>query len=80
MVEREKATRDEAFMEYCDVITALQRKGMPYDDVQALNRAVVAYGAAAAREARERSLAGVRPGVRPGARVVRTVDGVAWLE
>jgi len=73
-------TREEAFDAICDAMTALHLAGaLSLEQRRLLDALICAYGAAAAREARERAMAGVRPG-RPPVRIVRTVDGVEWLE
>jgi len=73
-------TREEAFDAICNAMTALHLAGaLSLEQRRALDALICAYGAAAAREARERTLAGVRPG-RPPVRIVRQIDGVEWLE
>ena len=73
-------TREEAFDAICNMMTALHLAGaLSLEQRRALDALICAYGAAAAREARERTMAAARPG-RPPVRIVRTVDGVEWLE
>ena len=78
-------TREEAFRAVVDRVAWLQLSGvLSYEAASGLDTLVCAYGAAAAREAareaRANSYAHLRPGGRPGARVVRHVDGVEWVE
>jgi hypothetical protein len=74
-------TREEAFDAICNVMTGLHLAGaLSLEQRRALDTLICAYGAAAAREARERSLAAARAAVRPGVPLVRRIDGVEWLE
>jgi ribosome modulation factor len=76
-----ETTREEAFRAVMDRVAGLQRSGvLSYEEASDLDTLICAYGAAAAREAAREARARSFAHLRPGAPVVRRVDGVEWVE